>query len=72
MGKYLNQNKLMSAYSLSEKQSKAILDMRLQKLTSLESAKIKEEYEELLRFIARCKEILESKDMDIKCLEDIY
>ena len=45
------QNKLMSAYSLSEKQSKAILDMRLQRLTGLEVEKVEPVKNELSDFI---------------------
>ena len=41
----------MSEFKLSEIQAKAILDMRLQKLTGLERDKIKAEYEELMKTI---------------------
>ena len=51
---------LMDRFGLSELQSNAILDMRLQKLTNLETYKLKEEYEELQKTIARLKEILSS------------
>lgn len=50
---------LQSKFELSEIQAKAILDMRLQKLVSLEITKLKEEYEELLKHIADLKDILE-------------
>jgi DNA gyrase subunit A len=58
---------LMSGYELSELQANAILDMKLQRLTSLETAKLKTEYEETLGFIEKCKEILghEQKVLDI-------
>ena len=49
---------LMSKYSLSEIQAQAILDMRLQRLTSLETEKINKEYEELLKLIIELKGIL--------------
>ncbi|MCG8571495.1 MAG: DNA topoisomerase 4 subunit A, partial [Spirochaetes bacterium] len=52
--------RLMERFELSEIQANAILDMRLQKLTSLESFKLKEEYDELQKTIARLKEILSS------------
>jgi DNA gyrase subunit A len=48
---------------LSESQSRAILDMRLQKLTGLERDKVREEYEELLQRIAHLKAILESEEL---------
>ncbi|MCF7826876.1 MAG: DNA gyrase subunit A [Candidatus Marinimicrobia bacterium] len=49
---------LMSGFGLSELQSQAILDMRLQKLTGLERQKIIDEYTEVLKLIARLNEIL--------------
>jgi len=49
---------LMSGFGLSEIQSQAILDMRLQKLTGLERQKIIDEYTEVLKLIARLNEIL--------------
>jgi DNA gyrase subunit A len=42
---------LMSSFGLSEIQARAILDMRLQRLTGLERDKIKEEYAELMKLI---------------------
>ncbi|MCU0607621.1 MAG: DNA topoisomerase (ATP-hydrolyzing) subunit A, partial [Candidatus Edwardsbacteria bacterium] len=52
---------LMKRFKLSEIQTQAILDMTLKRLTSLETRKIDEEYEELIKLIARLKGILESK-----------
>lgn len=52
---------LMDRFGLSEIQAQAILDMRLQKLTNLETTKLKEEYEELLKTIAYYKEVLASE-----------
>jgi len=58
---------LMKGYKLTEVQGKAILDMRLQRLTGLERKKLKEEYLELIKKIALYKEILASprKILDI-------
>ncbi len=58
---------LMNAFNLSEIQSQAILDMRLQKLTGLEVDKIVAEYKEVIQLIAYLKGILDSKSqrMDI-------
>ncbi len=53
--------RLMKRFSLSELQSKAILDMRLQRLTSLEVRKIVEELNELLKLIKELKAILKSE-----------
>jgi DNA gyrase subunit A len=49
---------LMAKFSLSEVQAQAILEMRLQRLTNLEREKINEEYAEVIKLIARLKEIL--------------
>jgi DNA gyrase subunit A len=51
----------MSRFALSEKQSQAILDMRLQRLTSLEIKKIMDELAEVLALIARLMELLASE-----------
>ena len=51
---------LMSQFGLSDLQSQAVLDMRLQRLTSLERDKIIAEYREVLQTIARLEEILAS------------
>lgn len=51
-------NSLMEEFALSEKQSQAILDMRLQRLTGLEREKIDIEYNELMEKIADLKRIL--------------
>ncbi|WP_367701945.1 DNA topoisomerase (ATP-hydrolyzing) subunit A [Helicobacter pylori] len=55
-------NALMERFILSEIQSKAILEMRLQRLTGLERDKIKEEYQNLLELIADLNGILKSED----------
>jgi len=49
---------LISKFSLSDEQSKAILDMKLHRLTSLETEKLKQEFDELLKLIKELKEIL--------------
>jgi DNA gyrase subunit A len=54
---------LMSKFALSEIQSRAILDMRLQRLTGLERDKIREEYDELMKIINYYKEVLASEIM---------
>ncbi|GAA8707889.1 DNA topoisomerase (ATP-hydrolyzing) subunit A [Helicobacter pylori] len=55
-------NALMERFTLSEIQSKAILEMRLQRLTGLERDKIKEEYQNLLELISDLDGILKSED----------
>ena len=49
---------LMDKYQFSEVQARAIVDMRLAQLTGLQHQKLQDEYDERLRFIERCKEIL--------------
>ncbi len=53
--------KLMDRFALSERQAQAILDMRLQKLTSLETKKIVEELEEIRKLIAYLRDLLSSE-----------
>jgi DNA gyrase subunit A len=54
---------LMEQYGLSEKQAQAILDMRLQRLTGLERQKIVEEYSNVLKEIARLRDILDDETL---------
>ena len=61
---------LMSEFKLSEIQAKAILDMRLQKLTGLERDKIKAEYEELMKTIDYLKSILSDKALRMQIIKD--
>ena len=61
---------LMKTFELSELQARAILDMRLQKLTGLESEKIKAEYAELMATIARLEEILGSEEVRFQIIKD--
>jgi len=52
---------LMNSFNLSEKQSQAILEMRLQRLTGLEVEKVVQEYKEIIQIISHLKSILESR-----------
>jgi DNA gyrase subunit A len=54
-------NNLMKKFKLSEIQAKAILDMRLQRLTGLERKKIEDEYREVLQLIESLRGILDSE-----------
>lgn len=56
---------LITVLEVSEEQAKAILDMRLSRLTTLETEKLQQEYSELVRKISEVKEILE-KDEKVK------
>ncbi len=63
-------NELMSQYELTEVQARAILDMRLQKLTGLERNKVKEEHAELLKQINYLKSVLEDEGLRYKIIKD--
>jgi DNA gyrase subunit A len=61
---------LMTEFKLSDVQAKAILEMRLQKLTGLERDKIKAEYEELMKTIEYLKSILGDRVMRMEIIKD--
>jgi DNA gyrase subunit A len=61
---------LMSRFGLSEIQSKAILDMRLQRLTGLERDKIQEEYKEVKALIDKLNEILANESTRMQIIKD--
>jgi len=63
-------NGLMDRFNLSEIQARAILDMRLQKLTGLERDKIKVEYEELMKLIESLKEILDNVELRMEIIKE--
>ncbi len=63
-------NQLMEKFQLSEIQAKAILEMRLQRLTGLERDKIQKEYQEIIEVISSLKEILESEDLRMQIIKD--
>jgi len=61
---------LMRTFGLSEIQAKAILEMRLQRLTGLERKKIEEEYLRLIKEIERLKSILASRDKQMEVIKN--
>ena len=61
---------LMSQFGLSEVQAKAILDLRLQKLTGLERDKVKAEYAELMALITYLKRILNEESLRFQIIKD--
>jgi len=63
-------NGLMSRFELTDIQARAILDLRLQKLTGLEREKLKEEYEELMKFIQEMEAILASEELRMNIIKD--
>jgi len=64
--------KLIEIYKFSDLQAQAILDMKLQKLTGLEMEKIKNEYEEILKFIKSLKFILENDSKQYSIIKDEF
>lgn len=61
---------LMKRFGLSEIQSKAILEMRLQRLTGLERDKIQQEYKEVMELIGKLKHILENEPVRMQIIKD--
>ena len=61
---------LMETFGFSELQASAIIEMRLRQLTGLEKTKLKAEYDELEKFIARCQEILGSEEEQLKVVKE--
>ena len=63
-------NNLMKRFGLSEIQAKAILDMRLQRLTGLERKKIEEEYREVIKTIERLRAILANRQLQMQLIKE--
>jgi DNA gyrase subunit A len=63
-------NGLMETFGLSERQARAILDMRLQKLTGLERDKIKNEYDQIKELIDELKSILASEEKQREIIKE--
>jgi DNA gyrase subunit A len=61
---------LMERFSLSEIQSRAIVEMRLRHLTGLEQDKLRTEFEELMKLIADLKDILANEDRRMQIIKD--
>ncbi|MFQ5583140.1 MAG: DNA gyrase subunit A, partial [Calditrichia bacterium] len=61
---------LIKKFGLSEIQAKAILEMRLQRLTGLERQKIEDEYKEVIKTIARLKAILDSNALQMQIIKE--
>lgn len=60
----------LKRFSLDDKQSQAILDMQLRRLSGLQREKLDQEYEELLKLIARLREILESNKVLLSVIRE--
>lgn len=64
------QAELMARYKLSERQSQAILDMRLRRLTGLERDKIQSEYDDLMKLIADLADILAKPERVVAIIKE--
>lgn len=60
---------LMENFNLSEIQARAIVEMRLRQLTGLESAKLQQEYDDLMKFIAYCKDVLADENLRMEIIK---
>ncbi len=63
-------NELMSTFDFSEAQATAIVEMRLRQLTGLEREKLQNEYDELMKFIKYCEDVLANVDLQMGIIKD--
>ena len=61
---------LMSTFDFSEAQATAIVEMRLRQLTGLEREKLQSEYDELMKFIRYCEDVLANVDLQMGIIKD--
>ncbi len=62
--------KLITRFSLSDIQARAIVEMRLRQLTGLEQDKLRAEYEEIMKLITHLKELLASKELRMNLIKE--
>ena len=63
-------NELMETFAFSEAQATAIVEMRLRQLTGLEREKLQNEYDELMKFIKYCEDVLANVDLQMGIIKD--
>ena len=63
-------NELMATFAFTEVQATAIVEMRLRQLTGLEREKLQSEYDELMKFIQYCQDVLANEDMQFGIIKD--
>jgi DNA gyrase subunit A len=63
-------NELMATFAFSEAQATAIVEMRLRQLTGLEREKLQNEYDELMKFIRYCEDVLANESMQFGIIKD--
>ena len=61
---------LMETFAFTEIQATAIVEMRLRQLTGLEREKLQSEYDELMKFIQYCQDVLANEDMQYGIIKD--
>ena len=61
---------LMATFDFSEAQATAIVEMRLRQLTGLEREKLQSEYDELMKFIKYCEDVLANESMQLGIIKD--
>ena len=62
-------NELISTFDFSDAQATAIVEMRLRQLTGLEREKLQSEYDELMKFIHYCEDVLASESMQMDIIK---
>ena len=63
-------NELMATFGFTEVQATAIVEMRLRQLTGLEREKLQNEYDELMKFIHYCEDVLANESMQMQIIKD--
>ncbi|MBQ7899198.1 MAG: DNA gyrase subunit A [Bacteroidales bacterium] len=63
-------SELMETFAFSEAQATAIVEMRLRQLTGLEREKLQSEYDELMKFIKYCEDVLANESMQLGIIKD--
>ncbi len=63
-------NELMATFAFTDVQATAIVEMRLRQLTGLEREKLQSEYDELMKFIRYCEDVLANESMQMGIIKD--
>ena len=63
-------NELMATFGFTDVQATAIVEMRLRQLTGLEREKLQNEYDELMKFIHYCEDVLANESMQMQIIKD--
>ena len=63
-------SELIAQFGFSEAQATAIVEMRLRQLTGLEREKLQNEYDELMKFVRYCEDVLANESMQMQIIKD--